>query len=315
MRVSVAICTWNRADLLAQTLEAMTRLQVPVEIDWELLVVNNNCTDETDEVLARYGNQLPLRRCWEPKPGLSNARNRAVEEASGEYLVWTDDDVLVNDDWLAAYHRAFHSWPDAAVFGGPVAPWFAGSAPDWLARAFPRVAAAYAAIDLGFVPRPLDRENLPFGANMAIRMREQRRHPFDPRLGVCQANRGAGEETRVMQAILQEGGFGRWVPEAQVRHYIPLERQTVRYLRSYFFAYGRGRAEESGPDNSKKWFGRPRWLLRRALEQELRFRIQHGCGRVEEWVEALVQASTAWGMLANREVARRRLPEAPLALS
>ena len=171
MKITVAICTWNRADLLAQTLERMTSLRVPEGVEWELLVVNNNCTDRTDEVLARFTTRLPLRRCWEPDLGLSHARNRAVLEAHGDYLVWTDDDVLVAEDWLAGYCRAFKRWPDAAVFGGPVAPWFAGTPPQWLIDVFPRVAGAFAAIDLGHKPFPLRAEApVPFGANMAVRI-------------------------------------------------------------------------------------------------------------------------------------------------
>ena len=74
----------------------MRKLQIPDGVDWELLVVNNNCTDKTDEVIARHSEVLPLRRLLELKPGLSNARNCAVEAAQGQLLIWTDDDVLVD---------------------------------------------------------------------------------------------------------------------------------------------------------------------------------------------------------------------------
>ena len=217
MKITVAICTWNRAPLLDQTLEAMTHLRIPGRLDWELIVVNNNCSDETDEVLGRYSNRLPLRRCWEPTLGLSHARNRAVSEAHGDYLIWTDDDVLVAEVWLIEYCRAFQRWPEAAVFGGPVAPWFAGEPPQWLVRVFPRVAGAYAAIDLGNQPVPLNSEGpLPFGADMAIRMDEQRSHQFNAHLGVRGDQRGLAEETQVIQTVLHLGGTGWWVPEARV---------------------------------------------------------------------------------------------------
>jgi glucosyl-dolichyl phosphate glucuronosyltransferase len=135
--VTVAICTWNRDHLLRQTLEEMTRLAVPAGLVWELLVVNNNCTDDTDGVIAAFAKRLPIRRLFESQPGLSHARNRAIAEAAGDYVVWTDDDVLVSPEWLAAYARAFARRPDAAVFGGPVAPWFPTTPPPragWSAR-------------------------------------------------------------------------------------------------------------------------------------------------------------------------------------
>jgi glycosyltransferase involved in cell wall biosynthesis len=303
MKITVAICTWNRAALLAQTLECMTALRVPAEVEWELLVVNNNCTDETDEVLARYTGRLPLRRCWEPNAGLSNARNRAVAEAAGEYLIWTDDDVVVNEEWLATYHQSFRRFPEAAVFGGPIVPRFAGQPPSWLVRAFPLVASAYGAIDLGTTPRELDCDHLPFGANMAVRMREQRRHLFDPTLGVRPGRRLVGEETEVMQAILKGGGSGRWVPDARIGHRVPAHYQTVAYLRKHFFAWGRFCARDLAPGTGKRWLGRPRWLWRHALERELCYRVRRVIGQPAAWVEDLVRASIAWGRLHDAKTA------------
>lgn len=67
--ISVAICTWNRAKLLDQTLTQMRRLVVPAGVTWELLVVNNNCTDETDAVIERHETNLPIRRLFESRRG------------------------------------------------------------------------------------------------------------------------------------------------------------------------------------------------------------------------------------------------------
>src|SRR5512134_131488 len=105
MDLTVAICTWNRGELLRKTLEQMTELVVPPGVTWELLVVNNNSTDHTDAVAAGFRRRLPLRYLVEPTPGKSNACNLAVREARGDYILWTDDDVLVSPQWLAAYCR------------------------------------------------------------------------------------------------------------------------------------------------------------------------------------------------------------------
>ena len=114
---------------------------------WELLVVNNNCTDGTDEVIRTFQDRLPVRRVFEPRPGLSHARNRAIAEATGDYILWTDDDVTVCRDWLVVYTDAFRRWPDAAVFGGPIQPWFDGTPPAWLRQVYPTIAGVYAARD------------------------------------------------------------------------------------------------------------------------------------------------------------------------
>ena len=88
----------------------------------ELLVVNNNCTDRTDDVIRSFENRLPIRRAFEPTPGQSNARNRIVAEATGDYILWTDDDVTVSPDWLVAYAEAFRARPAGGLFGGPIVP-------------------------------------------------------------------------------------------------------------------------------------------------------------------------------------------------
>lgn len=300
MRITVAICTWNRAELLAQTLEQMTRLRVPGGINWELLVVNNRCTDNTDAVLRQYAGRLPLRRCWEPELGLSHARNRAVAEATGDYLIWTDDDVLADEDWLEEYHRAFERWPEAAVFGGPIAPWFAGNPPSWLVQVFPRVAVAFAAIEPGDRPLRLESNGpLPFGANMAVRMREQRRHRFDPSLGVRGTNHGVGEETFLLQEVLRSGATGHWVPGARVRHYIPAQRQTVAYLRNYYAGHGQLLSRQGSGDSCSRWFGRPRWAWRQAVQAEVCFRVKRCFRPAGAWIDDLVLASKTWGILKS----------------
>lgn len=314
MQLSIVICTWNRAVLLGQTLEAMTRLRVPPETDWELLVVNNHCTDQTDEVTAAYVDRLPLRRLWEPTPGKTHACNRAVREVRGDYVLWTDDDVLVSPDWMAEYLRAFERWPDAAVFGGPISPWFVDNPPRWLAQVFPRVACAYAVLDLGGQTRPLDPEQLlPYGANMATRTRELRKHPFDPLTGPRGERHGVGDETLVLQAILRAGNTGWWVPGARVRHYVPPQRQTVRFLRDYFRGHGELFGRQLDHSRSPKWFGRPRWAWRQAIEAELRFRLKRCFFPAPNWVEELIRASKLWGVLRGSVLAPILTPTAAIS--
>src|SRR5262249_32999269 len=173
LRLTIAICTWNRCEWLRKTLEGFSAVDIPVATEWEILVVNNNCTDQTDQVIRAYEGRLPIRRVFEPRPGLSHARNRAVTQATGKYILWTDDDVTVCTGWLAAYVDAFRRWPDAAVFGGPIEPWFDGTPPKWLSQIYNTIAGVYAARDFGTEPVPLSPNVIPWGANYAVRAREQ----------------------------------------------------------------------------------------------------------------------------------------------
>src|SRR5690242_2260831 len=135
MTLSVVICTWNRATLLERALTSIASAEPPT-VAWEVIVVNNNCTDGTEHVIERFTSRLPIKRVFEPTPGLSNARNAAIAVAQGHYLIWTDDDVLVSADWVIAYERAFKRWPDAAFFGGPIRPCFEGTPPRWLSSSW-----------------------------------------------------------------------------------------------------------------------------------------------------------------------------------
>jgi glycosyltransferase involved in cell wall biosynthesis len=292
MRFTVAICTWNRAPLLSGVLERLTHIRDPGGA-WEVVVVNNDSTDDTERVLAAFAGRLPIRNAFEPKPGLSHARNAAVRHATGDYLVWTDDDVLVNKDWLAAYGRAVEQRPQAAVFGGPVRPRFEGTPPPWLSAAWQDISAAFAARDLGDEPFELGDE-LPYGANFVIRAREQRLFPYDPNLGRRRGGGALGEETAVIRAILETGGTGWWVPDAAVEHWIPKGRQSVRYLRSYYKLQGRTFHKWDG-GGRPTFFGRPLWLWRSIIQAELAYSRARLSRDPHRWIKPLFQASILRG--------------------
>jgi hypothetical protein len=297
--ITVAICTWNRAHLLRQTLEQMTHLAaLPVGVSWELIVVDNACTDRTVDVLESFMGRLPLRRVFEPKPGQSNARNAAIAEARGGHIVWTDDDVLVDSEWLLAYARAFARYPEVAFFGGPVAAWFDAPPAAWLTAVLPRVGSAFAVREFDAHDEAITTTFLPFGANMAFRTNVLRTTRFDPRLGRVRTGMLSGEETAVMGHLLARGETGRWVSGAAVRHYIPPERQTIRYLRRYYSGSAATLAlmPHEGPQ-SRMLFGRPRWVWRAAIQNEIAYRVRRLTSRPEIWIEDLKRASAAWGIL------------------
>jgi len=110
VEVTAIICTRNRATQLSQVLESASHLVVPPGLSWEFIVVDNGSSDNTADVVRRYAGRLPLRIVREEIPGLSNARNRGVAEARGDYICWTDDDVRLDPNWLAAYAAALRAF-------------------------------------------------------------------------------------------------------------------------------------------------------------------------------------------------------------
>ena len=129
--ISVCICTYNRSESLRRTSKSLAEQDHLDKGEVEVLIVDNNCIDDTREVVEAFRKALPIRRVTENQQGLARARNRAVKEFRGDVLLFTDDDIRFGPDWLAAYRDAFRRFPDADYFGGRILP-------DW-GDAKPRV--------------------------------------------------------------------------------------------------------------------------------------------------------------------------------
>jgi glycosyltransferase involved in cell wall biosynthesis len=295
MNIDVAICTWNRSALLTQTLERMRAVYVPPDVTWQLIIVDNNSTDATPEVVRRFSSCLPVRSIFEAQPGQAVARNRALRETRADYLIWTDDDVLVDPDWLSAYARAFVEHPDAAFFGGPVEPWFDGNPPRWLATHWQQVANVFAVRQLGDEAFALDTMRVPYGANFAVKVDTQREYPYDPSLGLRPGSEVRGEETQTLRRMLDAGHTGWWVPRAKVLHFVPHERQRISYLRRFFIGQGELQGRSHPHDPAPRLFGRPRWLIKRALAAEARFQWSRWTSSPDVWLNHLVDAAVIWG--------------------
>jgi glycosyltransferase involved in cell wall biosynthesis len=311
--ITIAICTWNRAESLRETLTSLSRMAVPAGVEWEVLVVNNNCTDATEEVVASFADRLPIRSAMETQQGQSHARNRAIALARGDYILWTDDDVLVDERWLVSYSEAFRASPETAVFGGPILPRFVGEPPRWLQatmRDVDNIGCIYALRDLGPEPIALEPKgnNIPFGANFAIRTVEQRKFPFDPRLGLQKEGNVRGEETDVMKKILLAGGSGRWVPNAAVHHVISRQRQTVAYIRDFFVGQGRLRVRNQARDSAHSSAGIPPWVWKAVVTSHMRYGFARISCPPGIWCRELRDASVYLGRyLEHRDIGRGQL--------
>lgn len=240
IQISVVMCTRNRADQLRRALSSAAAMTAPVGLAWEFVLVDNGSTDHTPAVVEEFRSSLPIRRVEEPEAGLSNARNRGVAEARGTHLLWTDDDVVIDPGWLMAYVAAIAAYPEAAFFGGRVEPALESALPTWWSENYAVLSGVLAERDLGSVMRLLTGRDgdLPYGASFAISAAEQRRHPYDPDLGVGPKVARLSEETAVLAAMVAEGSMGVWVPEAKVKHIIPAHRLTLDYVGSYFRSLG-----------------------------------------------------------------------------
>ena len=299
--ITVAICTLNRAESLRRTLGSLAAMQVPSDLTWEIIIVNNNSTDHTDDVIGQYRDQLPVRREFEPRRGHSNARNRAIDAARGEYIVWTDDDVVVRPDWLSAYAAAFRRWPEAAVFGGRIIPRYEEPAVKWIVDSEAIVRGAYAIRDLGNEMQPLSitEDRIPYGANFAILTKEQRAFRYDPNLGLAPNRRRYYDEVDVITRLLDSGARGYWIPEAIVDHCIGQEKQTICYITEYYIAVGETEALRTAAASlpTRCWFGVPWHLWPQLCKRYLRYHFHRLVSPAPIWVKHLQAYATARGTL------------------
>jgi glucosyl-dolichyl phosphate glucuronosyltransferase len=274
--ITVAICTYNRSDLLERTFDRMQELAVPAGSEWELLVVNNACTDDTDAVLGRWTGRLPLRRVFEPKPGQSAARNCALREGRGDLILWTDDDVLVDREWMRALTRGLRTQATDLVFGRSVPHWL-GEVPNWFS---PLHHGRFAILDYGdepFVATDLSRTfyGLNFGA---VRDTLRRLGGFDESVGFGPDGGMGGDDLDLFRRALAAQLRMLYVPEAVVEHMIPAARGTKAFYRQ--------RVESSVPREydllhehfpGVPWVaGLPRFLFRQAAADAVHYVISQG---------------------------------------
>ncbi len=237
--LSLVICTWNRPAMLDQTLTCMHALRPWGNGPLEMIAVDNNSTDDTAEVIARHAMTLPLRRVFEPRQGISYARNAGIRAAQGALIVCLDDDVTVRPDFLLQYRQAAERWPRASFFGGPIEPAFGSPAPAWTTQ-FARFAfEACGGLDLGPEERPFLRHESPYGANMAYRATALPEILFDPAFGRVGGSRLAGEESLFVDQLSAAGHHGIWAPGVPVRHHLEPDRLQSDFICHDFYCKGR----------------------------------------------------------------------------
>jgi glycosyltransferase involved in cell wall biosynthesis len=297
--ITIAACTWNRAHLVEKLLDSLTRLQVPAGLEWEVVVVNNNSPDGTAAVLKSFVAKLPLRFSLETQQGIAFARNCAVREARGNIILWTDDDIQVKPNWLRGYMDAFAAHPECGFFGGPVELQFEGVPPAWLVAGLDAIGGALGQVR---VPKsgPIDEgAQLPFNCNMAVRREHHLAMPYDTRYGRKAGGLVSGEETVFLQELMRLGVKGRWIPDVPVLHAVPIERQSIAYLRRALKGVGHELGLRYPTRTGLDVFGVPLWLWREALTSETRFRLRKLTGS-PGWHSDLAGAAISWGRIQCR---------------
>lgn len=309
--ITVAICTWNRSALLRQTLQQLTQAEVPHGTTWEVLVINNNSTDDTDAVVDSFLPTLPIRRVFEPNPGISHARNRALAESRGAWLIFTDDDVLVDRKWIVEFSgtaRRFHS---AAIVGGRIDPWFTSTPDPELMRAFPIAQHGFCGLDHGPDERLLTPTEDLYTANMAVRPAAIGGLRFDSAFGPRPTSSVTGDDTDFVRRVKASGAQVAWSPKMKVQHYVNPARLTLPYLTQFYIDHARtlvrlGTMPESlMPRGGAILWGAPRWLWRSVTTAFLRYQVARLTGD-HDALTRLRELCFLRGMLLERRALHRQ---------
>ena len=236
-KVSVIICTYNRVAYLPRTLAALAAQSEPCQ-DFEILLIDNNSRDGTLEVCREFQYthpELNFRYMTESRQGLSFARNRGIDEAQSDILVFIDDDAFATPDYLQNLIRFFESTPDAAAAGGRIYPLFESKRPDWLPDI---LMSLMSVIDLGDRVC-LFKKKFPIGANMAFRRKTiQAYGNFNVKLGRRGDKLEGAEEKDLFLKIIAAGEKVYYVPDAVVQHVIPDKRLSFDHFRRQAIGIG-----------------------------------------------------------------------------
>lgn len=293
--VSVVVCTYNRADRLPLALEAL--LAQEGAVPYEIIVVDNNSTDSTSDVvdtIAQRAGQR-VRPVFESRQGLSYARNTGIALARGSIIAVSDDDVRVAPDWVRRIKQAFDQHPDIAYIGGRVMPHWMEPPPKWLTTAH---WSPLALQDYGPDCVISGREHAVclVGANLAFRRQVfETVGLFTPALGRIKDGIGSTEDHDFQLRAWRAGLRGLYAPTVVAIADVTPDRMDKAYHRRWHRGHGRHcammRLRElvpadlgpmSEPDDVVTLFGSPAFVYAELVRYSWR------------WVDALCRRKDAF---------------------
>ncbi|WP_299487753.1 glycosyltransferase [Acaryochloris sp. IP29b_bin.137] len=241
IQISAIICTFNRADHLRKSLKSLAEQTLVTEL-YEILVIDNCSTDETKKVVTAELVNIPnLHYIYEPKLGLSQARNTGWQHAKGKYIAYLDDDAIANPQWLEDVCKAFEEiQPQPGCVGGKTEPIWESTKPLWLPDEF----LSYLTI-VDWSDKPIFLENNQFiaGANMAIlRSLLVELGGFTLDLGRKGKSLLSCEEILLRDQIRDKGYGIYYDPDIFVKHFIPSSRLTQSWFTQRLYWQGVSRA-------------------------------------------------------------------------
>jgi GT2 family glycosyltransferase len=263
--ISVIFATCKRIDTLQPMLERMCALDCS-GIEWEILVVDNANDPATRALVDGYKNHLPLMYFVEAMPGKNFALNSVIEKAMGELVLFTDDDILPEHDWLQEVKAGAARWPQHNVFGGRILPHWPGSKVNVPDDKHFYVQCAYVIADWdmeeGLYP-DVGENGLVWGPNMVVRRCVfEMGYRFNTSVGPKGKDYVMGSETEFTRRLFKSGMKAVYLPGSLVYHQIRASQLERKWLYERTYRLGRGEAYKNRHRSAVFWFGVPRHLYR-----------------------------------------------------
>jgi len=236
-KLSIIICTYNRAGLLGTTLQSLVALE---NLDLsEIIVVDNRSTDQTEAVVKsfidRYQDEMEIRYILEPVQGLSAARNTGILASRSALIAFLDDDAIPCRTWITTIVSTFTDRPEVMAMGGKISPVFESKRPEWLIKPFE---LPYTIVDLGNRIREYPRRLHPCGANMAMRKIVFDISLFPLELGRKGESLISGEEAWLFGEMQKKGHLILYHPLMAVDHFVPASRLTEAWIMKRYYSQG-----------------------------------------------------------------------------
>lgn len=256
--LDIVICTYNNGLLLDKALSALSQQKVPPELEWRVLVVDNNCTDNTQEVVEKYrvlGKIPQLSTVSETEQGLTYARHCGVQNTRADWIAFVDDDCFLAEDWVEQAAKFAAAHPDCGAFGGRVMLDWETPPPKYVLN------YGYSFAQQEHGPSPQKKSCL-VGAGLVLN-RAALAHTgwidkplLQDRIGTKLISGGDVE----IALRIYGAGYDLWyTPDCKLRHFIPARRTSQKYLID--INYGLGTSQVLG--DSLLWSGSYRdWLLK-----------------------------------------------------
>ncbi|WP_159816965.1 glycosyltransferase [Colwellia sp. 20A7] len=260
MNLSIVFATYKNEKILQKSLEAYCLIETKYQ--WELIIIDNACRQETRELIERYKQYLPIVFLEQPIPGKNSALNLALPLIKSDLVLFTDNDILPNDNLVTICVEAAKNYSDVSIFSGQILP--DRELPLWLDTTSHRICSALGIYNKGEQDKDIFPEDV-WGGNMLVKKEVFTNGVmFNTSVGPNGKDYVMGSETELLKRLQADGFKAMYLASSKVYHQIRDEQLSLDWLSQRALRSGKGSAFNN-EDNAIKLCGVPRYLFKKLV--------------------------------------------------